>query len=96
MKQTLHTLVNAIKVLFLLAIGATLVIGAQSIGFLPFYGEGRDLFKWLADDPRVGMWLQPGYTYIVTVLFLIFLAVVHAKLAQHLKRELTVPLSVSE
>jgi len=90
MKQILCTSVNAIKSLFLMAIGATLVISAQAVGVLPFYNDGHDLFKWLADDPRVGLWLQPGYFYLMVMLFMAIMVIMHTKLAQHLQREQTV------
>lgn len=87
MKQYLYRFVNAISFLFLMAIGATLVISAQALGVLPFHNDGHDLFRWLAEDPRVGLWLQPGYFYLVAILFMACMVIVHTKLAQQLKRE---------
>lgn len=93
MKHVLYHFTRVLTSVFVMLIGAFLVVGAQAMDLLPFHANGKDTFAWLVEDPRVALWLEPGLFYLAAIALMAFLAAVHGNLARHLEGELDTPKS---
>lgn len=84
-RRLMKSLTGIIAIYSIMGIGAMAVIAAQAMNLLPFFGQGKDLFQWLVDDPTVALWLQPGLFYLAVIFGLALSAICNHSISQAIK-----------
>lgn len=88
LKAALAMYLETMARLYMMAVGAALVVVGQVMGKLPFESNGKELGTRMIEQPILALWYQPIWFYVAMVTCLLFLAWVHRSLAGHIFQEL--------